>query len=99
MLSRSRSTHEDMTSPNNSRRVGLARALSKLGFCSRSAAFDLIRAGKVRLDGNIRRDPGLPVHIDKDEIEVEVYNVVAKDKVYLKLNNPGCEVTTCSVLK
>ena len=85
-----------MASTKNSRRVGLARALSKLGFCSRSAAFDLIRAGKVRLDGNIRRDPEFPVHIDKDEIEVEGYNVVAKAKIYLMLNKPRGAVTTAS---
>ena len=85
-----------MASTKNSRRVGLARALSKLGFCSRSAAFDLIRAGKVRLDGNIRRDPEFPVHIDKDEIEVEGYDVVAKAKIYLMLNKPRGVVTTAS---
>jgi len=31
--------------------VGLARALSKLGICSRSDGERLIRAGQVRVDG------------------------------------------------
>jgi 23S rRNA pseudouridine2605 synthase len=79
-----------------SRRVGLARALSKLGFCSRSSAFDLIRAGKVRLNGNIHRDPESPVHMDKDRLEVDGRALVAKAKVYLMLNKPRGVVTTAS---
>src|SRR5579872_1816871 len=44
--------------PQNLRvkRVGLARALSKLGYCSRSQAVELIHAGRVRLNGAMRRD-------------------------------------------
>ena len=87
---------DDVASTKPSRRVGLARALSKLGFCSRSAAFDLIRAGKVRLKGQILREPEFRVHIDKDKIEVEGHNVVAKAKVYLMLNKPRGVVTTAS---
>jgi 23S rRNA pseudouridine2605 synthase len=44
-----------------SRRVGPAKALSKLGYCSRSEAFRLIRAGRVGLNGRIRLDPETPV--------------------------------------
>jgi 23S rRNA pseudouridine2605 synthase len=74
----------------------LARALSKLGFCSRSAAFDLVRAGKVRLNGNTRRDPEFPVHIKKDRLEVDGRTVTAKASVYLMLNKPRGVVTTAS---
>jgi 23S rRNA pseudouridine2605 synthase len=76
--------------------VGLARALSKLGFCSRSAAFNLIRAGKVRLNGNIHRDPEHPVHLNKDRLEVGGHLVVAKSRQYLMLNKPRGVVTTAS---
>jgi 23S rRNA pseudouridine2605 synthase len=79
-----------------SRRVGLARALSKLGFCSRSAAFDLVRAGKVRLNGKPQRDPEFPVHIKIDKLEVEGRTVTAKAKAYLMLNKPRGVVTTAS---
>jgi hypothetical protein len=96
ILSRSRSTNENVTSPNNSRRVGLARALSKLGFCSRSAAFDLIRAGKVRLNGNVQLDPEFPVHMEKDRLEADGRAVVASSRVYLMLNKPRGVVTTAS---
>jgi 23S rRNA pseudouridine2605 synthase len=39
------------------RKIGLARTLSKLGYCSRSRAAELTRAGRVTLNGKIRRDP------------------------------------------
>jgi len=54
-----------------SRRVGLARALSKLGHCSRSEAFRLIRAGRVRLNGRLRFDPETPVYLERDRIEID----------------------------
>jgi len=96
MLARSRSTHEDVTAPNNSRRVGLARALSKLGLCSRSAAFELICSGKVRLNGNVQLDPEFPVHMEKDRLEMDGRIVEGKSKVYLMLNKPRGVVTTAS---
>jgi 23S rRNA pseudouridine2605 synthase len=83
-------------SSKNSRRVGLARALSKLGFCSRSDAFDLSRAGKVRLNGNVTRDPEFPVHMNKDRLEVNGRAVIAESRVYLMLNKPRGVVTTAS---
>ena len=78
------------------KRVGLARALSKLGYCSRSQATELICAGRVRLNGGIRRDPETPVHVDRDRIEVDHRIVGAEAKVYLMLNKPRGVVTTAS---
>jgi 23S rRNA pseudouridine2605 synthase len=74
--------------------VGLARALSKLGYCSRSAASDLIQEGRVRLNGALRRDPEAPVHLERDRIEVDGHPVAATVKVYLMLNKPRGTVTT-----
>jgi 23S rRNA pseudouridine2605 synthase len=74
--------------------VGLARALSKLGFCSRSEAFDLIRAGRVRLKGGVTRNPEAPVRLAKDQIEVDGAEVVRAEKVYWMLNKPRSLVTT-----
>jgi len=85
-----------VASTKPSRRVGLARGLSKLGFCSRSAAFDLIRAGKVRLNGKIQRDPEFPLHIDQDRIQVDGRAIGAKARVYLMINKPRGVVTTAS---
>jgi 23S rRNA pseudouridine2605 synthase len=79
-----------------SRQVGLARALSKLGFCSRSQAAKLIRAGRVRLNGAPRRDPEAPVRLERDRIEVDQTAVTAKAQIYLMLNKPRGVVTTAS---
>jgi len=80
----------------NVKRVGLARALSKLGYCSRSRATELICAGRVQLNGAIRRDPETPVYVDRDRIEVDHRIVGAEAKVYLMLNKPRGVVTTAS---
>ena len=79
-----------------SRQVGLARALSKLGYCSRSQAAKLICAGRVRLNGATRRDPETPVHLERDRIEVDRDAVAAESRIYLMLNKPRGVVTTAS---
>jgi 23S rRNA pseudouridine2605 synthase len=76
--------------------TGLARALSKLGYCSRSLAVDLIRAGKVQVDGRICRDPQYRVHPVKQHIEVEEHKLQAAKFIYLALNKPRGLVTTRS---
>ncbi len=78
------------------RRIGLARALSKLGYCSRSQAFDLIRAGKVAVNGRVRRDPESPVKESRAQITVEGTPLLAAEKFYLMLNKPRGIVTTAS---
>ena len=78
---------------------GLARVLSKLGYCSRAQAAQLIRGGKVRVNGGVRRDPETPVRIGKDRIEIEGQPVAAAKKIYLVLNKPRGIVTTASAEK
>lgn len=80
----------------NHKRVGLARALSKLGYCSRSQAFDLIRTGKVRLNGSIVKNPQAAVRVGRDRIEVDGQPTGAAEKVYLLLNKPRGMVTTAA---
>ncbi len=80
----------------SSRNIGLARALSKLGYCSRSQAFDLIRAGRVRLNGKVQRDPECPVRMDSDRIAVNGAAVRAAELHYLMLNKPRGIVVTAS---
>jgi 23S rRNA pseudouridine2605 synthase len=75
---------------------GLARALSKLGYCSRAQATDLIRAGKIRVNGALRRDPQTPVRLGKDRIEIDGKPVAAANKIYLVLNKPRGIVTSAS---
>jgi len=78
------------------KKVGLARALSKLGYCSRSRAAELIAAGRVKLNGTLRHDPETPVHIGKDRIEIDSQPVEGGSKIYLALNKPRGVVTTAA---
>jgi 23S rRNA pseudouridine2605 synthase len=74
--------------------TGLARALSKLGFCSRSRARELILAGHVRVNGILRRDPEWRVSPGHDRIVVDEQHVKAAAKAYVMLNKPRGLVTT-----
>ena len=80
----------------HAKRVGLARALSKLGYCSRAQAAQLIRAGKVYVNGALRRDPETPVRLGTDRLEIEGQPIAAFKKIYLALNKPRGLVTTAS---
>jgi 23S rRNA pseudouridine2605 synthase len=81
---------------DNAKRSGLARALSKLGYCSRSQAFESIRDGKVRVNGSVVRNPEAPVRFGKDRISVEGKPLAAAQKIYLVMNKPRGVVTTAS---
>jgi len=76
------------------RRIGLSRALSKLGYCSRSQAAQLIRAGRVRLNEVVRFDPETPVHLTRDRILVDDRPIEAGEKIYLMMNKPHGLITT-----
>lgn len=78
------------------KRVRLARAISKLGYSSRSRAVELIRAGQVRVNGNAVRNPEAPVRPGRDRVEVEGQAVRAAEKVYLMVNKPRGLVTTAA---
>lgn len=75
-------------------KFGLARALSKLGWCSRSQAQELIHAGRVRVNGTVRRDAEWRVDLQRDRLEVDGERVAAEARVYLMLNKPRGLVTT-----
>ncbi len=77
-------------------RTGLARALSKLGYCSRNQAWELIVAGRVELNGVVVTDGEHPVVLDWDQITVDGVPAVKQTKVYLMLNKPRGLVTTAS---
>jgi 23S rRNA pseudouridine2605 synthase len=78
------------------RKVGLARAISKLGYCSRSKAAELIRAGQVRVNGVARRNVETPVRIGKDRLEIGGRPLSQSQKIYLMMNKPRGVVTTAS---
>ncbi len=78
------------------RTVGLARALSKLGYCSRSQAQQLIGSGQVRVNGAVKRNPEAPVFLGRDRIEVNGASIHSAEKIYVMLNKPRGLVTTAS---
>lgn len=91
-----RRAHHNKRTVNPPRKVGLARAISKLGYCSRSRAAELIAAGRVKWNGAIRRDPETPVHLGRDRIEIDGQVIARTSKIYLALNKPRGIVTTAA---
>lgn len=86
----------DYVPSTRNQRIGLARALSKMGYCSRSQALDLIRAGRVQLNSTVRKDPQTPVHLGKDHIDVDQRSIVANEMMYLMLNKPRGIITSAA---
>lgn len=84
------------SSPASHRNVSLPRALSKLGVCSRTQADELIRGGRVRVNGEVERGGAARVDPERDRIEVDGRPVAAQEKIYLMLNKPGGMLTTRS---
>jgi 23S rRNA pseudouridine2605 synthase len=83
-------------SAKRDRRIGLARALSKLGYCSRSRATELIREGRVRLNAKVCLNPEARVLESDDEIAVDGLPVRPAEKIYLMMNKPRGVVTTAA---
>jgi 23S rRNA pseudouridine2605 synthase len=75
---------------------GLARVLSKLGMCSRTQGEALVRAGRVRVNGRVVRDPHAPTSATLDRVSVDGVEASAAEKVYIVLNKPRGYVTTAS---
>jgi 23S rRNA pseudouridine2605 synthase len=78
------------------RQIGLARALSKLGYCSRTRAAELIRAGRASLNGKIRRDPETPFSENQDQIAIDGKVVKPRNKIYVMMNKSRGVVTTAA---
>lgn len=81
---------------SDAKRSGLARVLSKLGYCSRSRAAVLIRSGKVAVNGKVTRDPEHPIRMGRDRIVVDGAEISEQAKIYLMMNKPRGVVTTAS---
>lgn len=74
---------------------GLARVISKRGYCSRSAAEKLVLEGRVSLRGVLERNPEAPT-FENDVILVDGKAVAAVEKLYFAMNKPAGYVTTAS---
>lgn len=81
-------------SPAATGTVSIARALSKLGICSRSEGERLVEAGRVRVNGSVVRDRARRVAPERDAIEVDGARVAHVAHAYVMLNKPRGLVTT-----
>ncbi len=77
-------------------KVSLARAISKLGYCSRSQARALIEEGRVRVNGAVLGQEKAWVDLERDRIEIDSQRITPGEKIYLMLNKPRGLVTTRS---
>ncbi|NDG85276.1 MAG: rRNA pseudouridine synthase [Proteobacteria bacterium] len=86
-----------MKPPRNPRqkgRVPLERALSKLGFASRTEARNLIESGKVKVHGSFETDPARLVNPDTAHIEVLGTKAVKAASRVVLFHKPKGVVTT-----
>jgi 23S rRNA pseudouridine2605 synthase len=67
-----------------------------MGYCSRSQAALLIRAGRVTQNGRTIRDPESPVRLHEDRIAVDGSLLDQAPPIYLAMNKPRGVVTTAS---
>ena len=82
--------------PARPRRIGVARALSKLGLASRTQAAAWVAAGQVRVNGRLVSDAEFPVREGVDRIEVGGQAGARAERVVVALNKPRGLVTTRS---
>lgn len=75
------------------RRIGLARVMSKRGWCSRSAAEKMIREGRVTVRGCIVCNPETPTLESEADIRIDGVTPELRRR-YVMLNKPRGLVTT-----
>ncbi len=66
----------------------LQKFLSQAGIASRRAAEEMIRAGRVSVNGSVVTELGVKVDPDKDRIEVDGRPVTAAAPVWIALHKP-----------
>ena len=78
------------------RDVSLARALSKLGYCSRAEAVKLIEKGAVAVNHRGVNNPSHRCSMTEDEIMVNGKRILQEELVYIAMNKPVGIVTSRS---
>lgn len=76
--------------------VPLERALSKLGLASRAEARELIRAGRVTVDGRTETDPLREIVPERVRVEIDGRPVRRAEPLTILLHKPRGVVTTRS---
>lgn len=78
------------------RKVSLARALSKLGYCSRQQAIRLINEGRVQVNHKVEKSPSLRIDLKNVHIQVDGNPIKNAPLLYIMFNKPRGLVTTVS---
>jgi len=72
----------------------LNKYIAHSGFCSRRDAVEIVKSGKVKVNGQVVLEPGLKI-VPTDEVIVNGKKAVpVKDLVYVLLNKPKDYITT-----
>ncbi|MFZ2656534.1 MAG: pseudouridine synthase [Victivallales bacterium] len=69
--------------------------LGKAGVASRRSSADIIRSGRVHVNGNIVTEPGFRI-TDADKVQVDSKEVEIQAKYYVMLNKPSGYYSTAS---
>ena len=79
-----------------SKRLTVDRLLSKLGIASRGTSQEWIRAGRVRINGRVIRDPATWVLWPKDSVSIDDQPIQDSVKRFFLFHKPKGVVTTHS---
>ena len=71
------------------------KIIANRGYCSRRKAEELIKAGRVKVDGKIMTDLSFKASL-KSIIEVDGKNITSDEKIYYLLNKPRGVLSTVS---
>ncbi|MBU8902448.1 MAG: rRNA pseudouridine synthase [Victivallales bacterium] len=74
-------------------KISLSKYLSICGIASRRKSVDLIKQGKVKLNGEIIQEPGYKISM-QDEVLCAGKLVSSQEKVYIMLNKPRGYICT-----
>jgi 23S rRNA pseudouridine2605 synthase len=82
--------------PASPKRLTVDRLLSKLGIASRGTSQEWIRAGRVRINGRVVRDPATWVLWPKDSVSIDDQSVHDSVKRFFLFHKPKGVITTHS---
>jgi 23S rRNA pseudouridine2605 synthase len=74
----------------------LQKVLAARGIASRRAAEEIIKAGRVRVNGQVVREMGVKVNPERDNILVDNKQLARPKMRYIILHKPGGYITTTS---